>query len=160
MNIDWIDFLITPLVAAIVGFAVYYFQSRIDALRRAQERLHDDRRNVYAEVLDPFIRVFASLKNPHETEKALKIIKSYEYKKTAFEFSLIGSDKVVRAFNSFSQYTYQLDAEAGEKPDTKTLMLLWGGFLLEIRRNVGDPKTRLSPFDMLRVQIKDIDTIA
>ena len=28
------DFLVTPLVATLVGFAVWYFQSRLEALRR------------------------------------------------------------------------------------------------------------------------------
>ncbi len=43
MEIVWIDFLVTPLVGALVGFGVWYFQSRLEALRREQERLHDDR---------------------------------------------------------------------------------------------------------------------
>ena len=64
MEIDWIDFLVTPLVGALVGFGVWYFQSRFEALRRERERLHDDRRKVYTDVLEPFVRIFAGIKNP------------------------------------------------------------------------------------------------
>ena len=159
MEIDWIDFLVTPLVGALVGFGVWYFQSSLEALRREQERLHDDRRKVYTDVLEPFVRIFAGIKNPKENQKALQHMLSLEYKRTAFEFSLIGADDVVRSFNDLMQYVYSFDAEAGEKPDVSKLMRLWGAFLLEIRRNVGNPKTKLAPADMLRSQIKDIDKI-
>lgn len=159
MEIDWIDFLVTPLVGALIGFGVWYFQSRLEALRREQERLHDDRRKVYADVLEPFVRIFAGIKNPKENQKALQHMLSVEYKRTAFEFSLIGADDVVRSFNDLMQYVYSFDAEGKEKPDSSELMGLWGAFLLQIRRNVGNPKTKLKPADMLRSQIKDIDKI-
>jgi len=69
MEIDWVDFLVTPLIAALVGFGVWYFQSRLEALRREQQRLHDDRRKVYVDVLEPFVRIFAGIKNPKETRR-------------------------------------------------------------------------------------------
>ena len=105
------------------------------------------------------MRIFAGVKNPKETEKALQHMLSVEYKRTAFEFSLIGVDDVVASFNDLMQYVYSFDAEADEKPDPSELMRRWGGFLLEIRRNVGNPKTKLTPADMLRSQIKGIDKI-
>ena len=157
MNIDLINLLITPLVAAAVGFAVWYFQSRIEALRRAQEHLHDDRRKVYGDVLDPFIRVFAGIKNPKETQKALQQMLSLDYKRTAFQFNMIGADEVVRSFNAMMQYMFRFDADAEEKPDPRELMQLWGSFLLEIRKNVGNPNSKLTATDMLRGQIKNID---
>ena len=159
MEIRWIDFLVTPLFGALVGFGVWYFQSRLEALRREQERLHDDRRKVYSDVLEPFVRIFAGIKNPKENQKALQHMLSVEYKRTAFDFSLIGADDVVRSFNDLMQYVYSFDAEADEKPDPSELLRLWGAFLLEIRRSVGNPKTKLTPADMLRSQIKDIDKI-
>jgi hypothetical protein len=159
VNIDWTDVVVTPLVAALVGFAVWFLQSRLEAIRREQDRLHDDRRKVYASVLDPFVRMFAGVKNPEENQKALEQMLSLDYKRTAFEFSLIGGDEVVRSFNKLMQYVYSFDSTVGEKPDTRELLHLWGSFLLEIRRNVGSPKTQLSPADMLRSQIKDVDRI-
>jgi hypothetical protein len=157
MNIDWLDILIAPLVGAIVGFGVWYLQSRLEAIRREQERLHDDRRKVYADVLEPFVRIFAGIRNPKENQAALQHMLSVEYKRTAFEFSLIGADDVVKSFNDLMQYVYRLEVEAEEKRNPRELLRLWGVFLLEIRRNVGSPKTRLTATEMLRSQIKDID---
>jgi hypothetical protein len=153
----WDDFLVTPLVGALAGFVVWYFQSRLDAIRRAQERLNDDRRRVYTEILEPFVRIFAGIKNPKENQKALQQVLSVEYKRTAFQFNLIGSDAVVRSFNRMMQYIYSNDPELGGSLDPVELVRLWGDFLLEIRKDVGNPKTKLTGVDMLRSQIKDID---
>ena len=161
MEIDWVNLAITPLVACAVGFAVWYFQSRLEAIRRAQDRLHDDRRKVYADLLNPIIRIFAGIKNPKETRKALQEVQLFDWRRTAFEFSLIGSDDVVRSFNDMMQYFYkQEQADSQQQADPFQVMRLWGELLLEIRKSVGDPKTRLSATDMLRAHIKDIDTLS
>lgn len=159
MTIDWINILVTPAVGAAVGFSVWYFQSRIDSLRRAQENLHDERRKIYAEVLDPFIRIFAGIKNPQETKKAMKQVASYDYRRTAFEFSLVGSDDVVRAFNNLMQYIYRGGTDDGTDIDATQLMRHWGAFLLEIRRNVGNSDTKWTEVDMLKGFITDVDRL-
>ena len=133
MHIDWVNVLITPIFGAAVGFGVWYFQSRIDRLHRAQERLQDERRKLYSDVLEPFIRVFAGLRAPKEMAKALKQLASFEYRKTAFEFSLMGSDDVVRAFNDMMQYIYRFDGEDGPKPDSREMMRLWGALVHKYR---------------------------
>ena len=156
---NWIDILVTPLLAALVGFAVWYLQSRIATIRREQERLHDDRRKVYTDILDPFIRALTGIKNPRETQKALQQMLSHEYKRTSFQLSLIGGDDVVRSFNDFMQYLYSMGMETQQQLDPVKWMNLWGVFLLQIRKNVGNPDTKLTPADMLRSQIKDIDKI-
>ena len=159
MEIDSANFLITSLVSALVGFSVWYIQSRIEALRREKERLHDDRRKVYTDILEPFVLIFAGIKNPKENQKAIKLMLDVKYKRTAFEFSLIGSDDVVKSFNDFMQYIYSLDSIPEENFDPIKYLYLWGDFMLHIRRNVGNPKTKLMPSDMLRSQIKSIDKI-
>jgi hypothetical protein len=78
---DWTSFFCSTIFGALVGFAVCYVQSRIDALRRAQERLHDDRRKVYSDVLEPFIRLFSGVKNPTEMHKALEQMLSFEHRR-------------------------------------------------------------------------------
>jgi putative addiction module component (TIGR02574 family) len=39
----------------------------------------------------------------------LEKILSFEYKRTDFEFSLIGADEVVKSFNNLMQYAYSFD---------------------------------------------------
>ncbi|MHB8162668.1 MAG: hypothetical protein ACYDGT_09270 [Thermoleophilia bacterium] len=149
---NWEQFVVAPVLAAAVGFTVWYIQSRIERIRREEERILDERRTVYLTILDPFIRIFAGINKPAEAKKAQEQLVSYEYKRTALEFNLIGSDNVVHSFNTFMQYNFKSES------DPKVMLTLWGELLLEIRRSVGDPKTDLEPVDMLKAQINDIDT--
>lgn len=55
------------------------------------------------------------------------------------------------------KHTYE--AESTGEQDPKEMMRLWGSLLLEIRRNLGNKKTKLNEFDMLRAMIKDIDNL-
>ena len=116
------DLIFAPVIAAFAGLIVWFAQSRIDAFRREQDRLHDDRRKIYAEFLDPFIRAFASIKNPREEKKALQQIQSIEYKRTAFEFNLIATDTVVRAHNNLMQYLYATGHGVDQTQDPARLM--------------------------------------
>ena len=72
------------------------FDLPLKTVRRERERLQDERRKVYVEVLEPYIRIFAGIRNPSETKKALNQIGSFDYRRAAFELNMIGSDEVVR----------------------------------------------------------------
>ncbi len=53
------------------------------------------------------------------------------------------------------QHVYE--AESTGNQDPRKMMSLWGTLLLEIRKSLGNKKTRLNELDMLRGMIKDID---
>lgn len=90
----------------------------------------------------------------------MKLILSPEYRKTAFDFMLIASDEVARAYNSLMQYTYKMADPQGDSPaDPRDMMRLWGQLLLEIRRSLGNTDTELSNIDMLRFLIRDIEKL-
>ena len=90
--------------------------------------------------------------------KVAKQITSADYRKTAFELNLYGSDEVIKAYNNLMMHAYQAEKETAEQ-DPKELMRLWGALLLQIRKNVGNKKTKLDEYDMLRAMIKDIDSV-
>jgi len=107
--------------------------------------------------LDPYIRLFADISGQGQVQ-AVKRMTSPEYRKTAFELNLFGSDDVIRAYNTLMAHAYE--AESTGKQDPKTMMTLFGSFLLEIRKSLGNKKTKLEALDMLRASIKDIDKIS
>jgi len=153
---DWLDAL-GPTLLILAGSAIGWFiKFRTEELRATEEKLRSERRKVYEEILDPYIRIFTDSKGQGAVQ-ALKKVTSYEYRRTAFELNLFGSDEVVRAYNELVQYTYQ--AEASGQPNTSIMMRRWGRLLLEIRRSLGNRRTRLDEVDMLRGMIKDIDQI-
>ena len=96
---DWLLALGPSLLVVLGGIIAWFLKSRVEELRATEKRLIEERRKIYDQILDPYIRLFADLKGQGPTE-AIKKITSYDYRKTAFELNLIGSDEVVRAYNT------------------------------------------------------------
>lgn len=78
-------------------------------------------------------------------------------RKTTFDLNLFGSDEVIRAFNNLMKHTYEAEATGNQDPEK--MMRLWGKLLLEIRKSLGNKKTKLNELDMLRAMIKDMSKI-
>jgi len=153
---DWLQILGPTLLMVLGGIITWFIKSRIEELRAIEEKLREERRNIYAQILDPYIRLFADIKGKGPDE-ALKRITSYDYRKTAFDLNLFGSDEVIRAFNNLMKHTYEAEATGNQDPEE--MMRLWGKLLLEIRKSLGNKKTKLNEFDMLRAMIKDMSKI-
>lgn len=119
-----------------------------------EEKLRDDRRKIYLQILDPYIRLFSDTSDKGKLN-AIKKVTSYEYKKTAFELNLFGSDDVVKSYNKLLMHMFEVDETGDQKPNV--LWPLWGEFLIEVRRSLGNKNTKLKELDMLRGMIKGID---
>lgn len=68
---------------------------------------------------------------------------------------LFGSDNVVNAYNDYFQYLYKDDSEK----NPIVMLNALGKVILEIRKDLGNDKTVLKEFDMLRFMITDIDKL-
>jgi len=136
---NWLQVLGPPLLMLLGGIITWSLKSRVEELRATEERLREERRKIYGQILDPYIRLFADLKGQGPAQ-AIKRITSYEYRKTAFDLNLFGSDEVVRAYNALMKHTYEADSTG--KQDLKEMMHLWGNLLLEIRKSLGNKKTK------------------
>ena len=136
----------------------WYFTSIFEAIRREKEKLQEERRKIYIQVLEPYIRIFAGIKNPLETKKALSQITSFDYRRASCELNMMGSDDVVRALNELMQHIYSLEkGDVSAKPEA--MLVYWSRVLLAIRRDLGNKKTSLTEVDMLSSWIKDIDQV-
>jgi hypothetical protein len=138
------------------GIIVWFFRSKMEELRALEERLREERRKIYMQLLEPYIKIFANPEGKGINE-ALRKFSSYEYRKTAFEFTLFGSDEVIQAYNNLMQHIYK-SQEPGHQ-DTEETIRLWGKLLLEIRKSLGNKKTKLGEIDMFKGMIKDIEKI-
>lgn len=155
---DWMANIIAPIIVAlIVGLTGWFLRQYVDSVRRERERLQDERRKIYMQILDPYIRLFASTNNPAELERAQTQIQSLEYRKTSFEVKLMGSDEVVLAINKLMQHFYARadHVDAAESSDHEGVLLI-GELFLTIRRDLVKG-SKLIKVDMLRGFIKDID---
>ncbi|GAH82469.1 unnamed protein product [marine sediment metagenome] len=153
---NWLQNPGPALLMVLGGIITWLIKSKIEGLQAIEEKLRKERRSIYTQILDPYICLFADIKSKGPNE-ALKKITSFNYKKTAFNLNLFGSDEVVWANNNFMKHAYK--AETTGIQDPKEMMRLWGKLLLEIRKSLGNKKTKLDEFDMLRAMVKDIDKL-
>ena len=151
-----------PIIVAVLGIAGLYLQARVNALRRERERLHSDRKDLYIRILEPYIRAFSQAKHSSTRKRQTdvdiaQLIQSFDYRKVSFELGFVGSDDVLRAVNEFTQYFYSLENRKESNPEaSREGLVKFGHLLLEIRKDLGNRKTKLDEYDMLEGFINDI----
>ena len=162
---DWSQDILAPLIIVLVaGFssvAGWLIRSKFEESRAIQQKLNEERRKTYSEILLPLISVLGNTNSKEGATKAVEnILKdSNKFQKNRLDLVLFGSDNVVRAHNALWEYAYKSESEENAEERGKTYMRLWGRLLLEIRKDVGNKKTSLNEFDMLRWLIRDIDKL-
>ena len=153
---EWLQSLGPSLLMIIGGLIVWIIKSKIEELRAIEEKLREDRRKIYEQILDPYIQLFTNLE---KTEEAMKKITSYEYKKTSFNLYLFGSDSVIRAYNQMVKYAFESETSKTQESYKQMVVILWGKFMLEIRKSLGNKRTKLNELDMLEGLLKDMEKI-
>lgn len=161
LQTEWLYPLLVVVSGTVGGIITWFIRSRLEESRELERRLRDERSKVYIAILEPYIELFASISGGDQREdrmdKITKKVLSVEYRKTIFELGLLGSDEVVRAYNDLMRYFFKLGTT--EKQDMYENIRLWGTLRLEIRKSLGNKRTKLNAFDMLRGEIKDIDKL-
>ncbi|PAV11994.1 hypothetical protein ASJ81_08130 [Methanosarcina spelaei] len=152
---------ILTLIVAIFGSGSIigiFIQNKITKLRSIEEKLIEDRRKVYFDLLAPFILMFTK---GTDQQKITDQMLSQEYRRTSFELTLLGSDKVVRAYGNLMQYTFESEKQKAEGQiiDPTIIIKLYTTLLLEIRKDLGNGNTSLKEKDMISHMITDIDKL-
>jgi len=172
-TITWIDYLIaissviTPMLILVLIGVGWKIKTKINRNFELEDKLREDRIEIYNYILEPFIIMLMSEdawktenknKNKDKFKIATKKMLSLEYRKKSFRLSLMGSDSVVKAFNDLFQHIYSYSEEVehiSEEVKTKEMMRLLGGFLLGIRKSMGNESTKLDEWQMLEWFITD-----
>src|SRR5690606_9995416 len=103
-------------------------RDREDYWRGLEEKLRDDRIEVYNIILEPFIILFMKdeafalskeYRNKDKGQVASEKLLSLEYRQAGFKLMLFGSDSVVRAYNTLLQHTYKMTAGSISQDELK-----------------------------------------
>ena len=169
---SWIDYLTaigalaTPILVIVLSAIGWRLRKGIERRVELEDKLRDDRIEIYNKILEPFVILLmsdaawaADKKNKalDKNQYASVQMLSLEYRRLGFKMSLMGSDSVVRSYNDLMQYFYEMsdNAETSNPADIETMLKLLGSFLLEIRRSMGNEKTKLDQWDMLEWWMSD-----
>ena len=168
----WIDYVTvigtisTPILVLILTTVGWKYRQSIERKLKLEEKLRDDRIEIYNQILEPFIILLMTdtawssdkqNKNRNKNDVAKSKLLSLDYRKTSFKLSLIGSDPVVSSFNDLMQHFYQQEntSQPTSEDNIRTIMSLLGNFLLEIRKSMGNEDTRIDNWGMLEWFICD-----
>lgn len=165
-NTTWIQYITalgsitTPLLVLALTAVGWKYKQSIERKLKLEEKLRDDRIDIYNKILEPFSIFLMSdaawdsdkrNKGKDKNEIATSQMLTIEYRKDSFKLSLIGSDEVVTAFNNLMQYFFSQKDYQGETSDNqlKSMLSLLGSFLLEIRKSMGNESTKIDNWGML-----------
>ena len=158
--------VMTPVLLLIITGVGWYVRQSIERKGKLEEELREDRLEIYNKILEPFFVLLMTdaawaadpkMKGKDKSQTAMRTMLSWEYKKTALQLSLIGSDGVVRAYSKLMQTAFH--AEDVESPATETglgMIGLLGDLLLEIRKGAGNSATKITNMGMLEWFLKDL----
>jgi len=168
----WVDYITalgsvaTPLLVIALSAVGWKVKSSIDRKTDLENKLRDDRVEIYNQILEPFIILLMSdaawdsdkkNKNKNKNDFATNKMLTLEYRRLGFKLALMGSDSVVKSCNNLMQYFYNMEenkSAEGEDFLKETLELL-GTFLLEIRKSMGNETTSLDQWDMCEWWMSD-----
>lgn len=151
---DLVEKLLMALLPLIGGSVGWYLKSKIENHNKREDILRAERAVIYMDILTPFAQLFTDLSKKSQTN-ALEKLKSLEYRKLAFQLTLLASDDVLNSWNKMWNTIYDIEKGIGKNTD---ILLSFGDVLLALRKEVGT-KTKLNNKDMLYWLIKDIKEI-
>lgn len=150
-NIYKTDLITIIIIGGISSWITLFLKSKIENLREIERRLNDKRWQIYIKVLEPYFILFSDIKGKG-VNNAIEKINTSKYRQSTFELNIFGSDEVVRANNKMYQFLYK-NRDLSKK---NTVVILFGKLILEIRKSIGNKKTKLDEIEMLESMIKDI----
>jgi hypothetical protein len=167
--LETIRLVITLIASVAIPIVIFTVGNRITNLRQLEEKLRNDRIEIYNKILEPFLLIFSteaiiqgSLKHKNEKPKtgvelATEKLLNLDYQAYSFKLSLIGSDEVFRAYNNLMQAYFNLNEAVDDNTKMgEHLIMYMAVLLLEVRKSLGNDTTKLHALEMLEWKITDL----
>lgn len=77
----WIISIAPSIFIIIGGIVTWFIKSRSEELQAIEKMLREKQREIYLDILDPYIHLFANLASGKNQNEVMKKIVSYEYRK-------------------------------------------------------------------------------
>ena len=138
MSHDNIIALLSVFISAIVAVAGIIIAWQTEKLRTMREQLSEKKCNAYTDAVKMFYSVLKESKLNKSTDNEEMMLKMIDIKRDIFMY---GSDKVFRTFNEWLLTT--------NNPNIKDQLSAFLAFVLEVRKDLCNGKTKLTKRDIL-----------
>ena len=150
--------IISPILLTAGGLITWFFKSKHEALIQIEEASKEKRMETYRFIIDPYIVIITGKASEKEQQKAISTMMSLEYKRHAHNLLFFGSDRTVRAYNRMMQNAFK--TEQGDDPNFEKFhrsLKCYTEFLLSIRRDLYNKRTKLKRSEMIESWLTDIE---
>ena len=131
---EWLDAIVNSGIVGAISAAIgYYLRKYFESIAKEREKLSSERRRVYIEILEPYIKVLTEIKSKSDRNPAVKTLLSFEYKKSLYKLNLIGSDEVIKSVNKFIAVSREINSDNSIKPEE--IIKCWGELILKLDVN-------------------------
>lgn len=130
--------ILSILISAIVAITGFIIARQSEKLRTMREQLSEKKCNAYTDAVKMFYSVLKESKLNKSTDNEEMMLKMIDIKRDIFMY---GSDKVFRTFNEWLLTT--------NNPNIKDQLSAFLAFVLEVRKDLCNGKTKLTKRDIL-----------
>jgi len=142
--------LIAALFATVVAILLYFLKKKDDELSLIKNKISDEKYNTYFSIVNLFFDILKQHKGLAKFEDGELAARYIDIKKNLL---LLGSDDIIKKFSDFDKGITSDDLHAMLKIKN------WLDLFILIRRDSGNPKTKLTIHDILESIIKESDSV-
>ena len=154
---NWGDWgLFGTILIGALGLLLWLFRQAFESIQRSKEQFRENRLKVYLEVLDPILTMLHQVKRGKSGRRQAPGFSEDQFRRALVNVKLMATDEVVRALDDMITGFPDDSTRTAEENATK-LVNLFGGLLLAIRKDLGNPTTTLTELDMLKVIVTDVE---
>lgn len=138
----------TIILTALIGGIGWILRNEIEKRREVEKQLSEKKYSVYIKIMNLFFDV---IKNTKESKKISDEKIANEMFVIVKELIVFGSDSVNLKFIEWR--------ESANKGNPNLVVFLFADLIVEIRKDMGSPATKLSNSDVLKMFINDYETL-
>lgn len=141
---------IAGLLAATVAILLYFLKKKDNELSLIKNKISDEKYKTYFSIVSLFFDILKQDKGLATFKYGELAARYIDIKKNLL---LLGSDEVIKKFSEFDKGIASEDLHAIHKIKN------WADLFILIRKDSGNPKTKLTIDDILRSLIKETDYV-
>lgn len=141
---------VTAVFATTLAILLYFLKKKDDELSLIKNKISEEKYRTYFSIISLFFDLLKQDKGFATYDKNEQAKNYIDIKKNLL---LLGSDEIIKKFTEFDK------AKAGNSLESMTKIKHWLDLFILIRRDSGNPKTKLTIDDILLNIVEEVDYV-